>query len=292
MLRLAILLIITLAISCKSKKEETPQEDNWILANRKVSTDKLNAFGFPDTTYTKMYTYQNYNVKDSSEMFAVSKYDDERRLISKSFFLVGKDGSPFLKSQSRYTYSGKNLAAAIDEANGVLTKHEKYSYDTSGKLLKSTIIRMKNFDKIFAIDEDEILQKEKLVNQAYDTLNITYRYDAGNKNIGGDMVDNRGNLIRRDVNIYSGNSPISTYNFGPGGDTLQRIVYVQQGDKITSQSENDNFIIATAMNSGFVTGKLTLDKKKNEKLRQEWTYANGRLAEEKVYINEQKNSKQ
>jgi hypothetical protein len=292
MQRLLIYCSFLFLVSCKSKKEEVQPADNWVLTNKKVYSDKLNAFGFPDTTYTKTYTYENFNIKDSSETFAVSKYDDNRRLVLKSVFLVRKGSSPYLQSQSRYTYSGKYLATAIDEANGILTKHEKYMYDSTGKLLKSIIIRMKNFDKLFAFNEDEILQKEKLVNQEYDTLNITYNYDAANKNIGGEMVDNRGNLVRRDVNTYSGNSPISSYNFGPKGDTLQRIIYVQQGSKLTSQSESDDFIIATAMNSGYVTGKLTFDKKKNEKLRQEWTYAEGRLTGETVYIDQQKNTKQ
>ena len=283
MQRFLILSLLFLAVSCNSKKEETQQEDNWILSNRKVFTDKLNAFGLPDTTYTKTYVYENFNVKDSNEMFTVSKYDDERRLISKTLFLVGKDKNPLPQSQSKYTYSGKYLTNVIDEINGALTKNETYVYDSSGKLLKSSIVRLKNFDKLFEKGDEEILQKEKLTAQGYDTLNITYQYDASNKNIGGEMLDNRGNLIRKDVNIYSGTSPISSYNFGPKGDTLQRITYAHQGNKLTSQTENNDFIVVTAMNSGYLTGKLTYYKKKNEKLRQEWTYENGRLAEERSY---------
>jgi hypothetical protein len=288
MQHLAIVCVLLFLISCKSKKEEGPKEDNWILSQRKLHTDKLNAFGLPDTTYTKVYRYENFNVKDSSEMFAISKYDDDRRLILKSVFSVNKDGLPVLKSQSKYTYSGKYLANIIDETSGVLTKAEKYTFDTSGKLLKSTVVRLKNYDKIFG-NADESLQHETLANQGYDTLNIVYKYDGENKNIGGDMVDNLGNLVRRDVNIYSGTAPIASYNLGPKGDTLQHITYVQQGNKLTSQTENDDYIIATAMNYGYLTGKLTLNKKTNEKFRQEYTYENGRLAEEKFYVtNDQK----
>ena len=289
MQQLTIFCLLLSLISCKSKKDEGPEEDNWILTNRKVYTDKLNAFGLPDTTFTKLYKYENFNVKDSSEMFAVSKYDDERRLILKSFFWVRKDGSPSLNSQSKYTYSGKHLANIIEETNGVLTKDEKYTFDTSGKLLKSTIVRIKNYDKI-SENADESLQNKTLVNQGYDTLQIVYKYDASNKNIGGDMVDSRGNLIRRDVNIYSGTSPIASYNLGPKGDTLQHITYVQQGNKLTSQTENDDYIIATAMNYGYITGKLILNKKTNEKSRQECAYEGVRLAEEKFYTNNQKSS--
>ena len=167
----------------------------------------------------------------------------------------------------------------IDETNGVLTKAEKYTYDTSGKLAESVIIRIKNFDSIVLKDAQN-LQKETLINQGYDTLHITYKYD-GNKNVGGDMVDNRGNLIRRDINIYSGDSPLYSYNLGPKGDTLQHIRYVQNNEKLTSQIENNDFTIVTATFNGYPTGKITFDKKNNKKIKQEWSYDNGRLAEEK-----------
>jgi hypothetical protein len=286
MQRLLIYCLLLLLVSCKSKEEKAQPKENWVLTNRKVYTDKLNAFGLPDTTYTKSYSYENSNIKDSSEMFSVHKYDDERRLISRSFFLVRKDGSPFLQSQSRMTYSGKYLANMIDETNGILTKDEKYTYDTSGKMVKSVIIRMKDFENILLKDARD-LQKETLLNQGYDTLHITYKYE-GNKIAGGDMADNRGNLIRRDVNLYSGNSPFSSYNLGPKGDTLQHIRYSQVGDKLTSQIENNDFVIVTSTQSGYPTGKITFDKKKNEKLKQDWGYANGRLTEERFYVDQQK----
>ena len=283
MQRLFIVSFLLFLISCKSKKEDAPQADNWVLTNRKIFTDKLNAFGLPDTTYTKVLNYENLNIKDSSEVFAVSKYDENRRLTLKTFFLAKKDGPPSLNSQSRYIYSGKYLASVIDEMNGVVTKQEKYNYDTSGKILSSSIVRLKNFDKILERYGDKVVEKEALTNQGYDTLHISYKYDGSNKNIGGDMVDNRGNLIRRDVNVYSGNSPMASYNLGPKGDTIQHIMYVQQGNQLTSQADNNEFTIVTVMNSGYTTGKLTLDKKKNEKVKQEWIYENGRVVEEKFY---------
>lgn len=288
MQRFVIYCLLLLLVSCKSKEEKTQSAENWVLTNRKVYTDKLNNFGLPDTTYTKIYNYEDLNVKDTSELFSVSKYDNDRRLISRSFFLVRKDGSPFLQSQSRLFYSGKYLTNMIDETNGVLTKNEKYTYDTSGKMVQSVIVRIKDFDKILLKDAQD-LQKETLINQGYDTLYITYQYD-GNKNVGAEMVDNRGNLVRRDINIYSGISPLSSYNLGPKGDTLQSITYLQVGEKLTSQIENNDFIIVTDTRSGYPTGKLTFDKKKNEKLKQEWGYENGRLTEEKFYVDKSKKS--
>lgn len=277
---------LLLLLSCKGDDKNSEQEENWVLKNKKVFTDKLNIYGYPDTTYTKLINYDNLNVKDSSEMFAVSKYDDQRRLVSKLFFIKDESGSPVLESQSDYAYTGKYLSSMTDRTSGILTKQESYTYDTSGKLLKSEIIRLKNFDEIFKREKDKTLAKEVLLKQGYDTLHISYNYDSGNKNVGANMVDNRGNLIRKDINVYAGTTPLSSYNLGPKGDTLQRISYAQQGDKLTSQADNENFIIVTAMQAGYLTGKLTFDKKKNEKLRQEWRYEDGRLREEKFYVNE------
>lgn len=291
MQRLIIYCLLLLLVSCKSKNEEAQQADNWVLTKKTLYSYRLNALGLADTTFVKSYKYDNLDVKDSVEAFTVNNYDGSR-VIMESSYIGTKISDPPLVSQTKYKYlNDKNLTSVTSTTSGVLTRDEKFTYDTSGKLVSSVVIQMKDFDKISQNAGDKPIPKESLVNQGYDTLNIAYKYDAANKNMGGDFVDNRGNLIRRDVNVYSGNSPIRSFNLGPKGDTIQRIAYEQTGNIIKTQSDNNDYTIITAVNSGFLLGKITFDKKKNKKIKQDWGYDMGRMTEERFYIDEKTNVK-
>ena len=289
MQRLSFVIMLFLLVSCKSKKDAAQEGDNWVLTKKTVYTYKLNAIGLADTVFVKSYKYANLNLKDSVEAFTVDSYDGSR-VAAESSFLGKATSGPQLVSQTKYTYLNDKLLTSVRAYfSGVLTRDQKFIYDTSGKLLSSVVILLKNFDRLSQVAGDTAIPKDSLMSQGYDTLNVTYKYDVTNKNIGGDFMDNRGHLIRRDINIYSGNAPISSFNLGPKGDTIQRITYQQTGNVTRTQSENDDFVIVTAVNSGYMIGKLTFDKKQNKKIKQDWSYDSGRMTEEHFYVDEKGN---
>jgi hypothetical protein len=221
-------------------------------------------------------------VSDSSEFFAVNSYQDAQP-ASKIFYAAKKTSAPLPLKRIDYTFTSKNQpSTVVATINGVLEKKETYFYDTANRLIKTSIINIKKKQSENP-DEGDFTEQTIDAASGYDTLHINYRYDAGNKNIGGDFTDNQGRSLRKDINIYSGNTPLTTYSLGPNGDTLQRVSYVIEGKVLRSVVEKDDLTYVDWNSNGLPLGNIKIDKKSKEQLKRHLKYDQGRLVGEDLY---------
>lgn len=288
MQRFAVILILFLAASCNSKKEDTSAQkaESWEL-NQDISYRyKLNATGNPDTTFIHTKWFKNGNFSDSSSVFYTSKYNGD--LITDIFhYSVDKNNVVSQTSNVHYEYGMNKKIQVMSVYNGgKLTKLERYGYNDANLLAKYTLIQMKIMDSNLKSTDTllAVLAKNSDIKLGYDTLNAVYKYDNTGKVIGATFTNNSGKVVRTDVNVYSGNDPLYTYSINEKGDTIQRMKYEADGKVLHSRLENDSFVLFQNTVNNAPIAQQTVFKNRNEKWRSAVSYDQyGRKVQEKVY---------
>ncbi|RZK24882.1 MAG: hypothetical protein EOO43_06945 [Flavobacterium sp.] len=288
MQRFAFIFILLWATSCNSKKDDasTQKAENWVLDQDISYRYKLNATGNPDTTFIDTKWYKDGNFSDSSSVFYISKYNGDL-LMDIVHYSIDKIKGISQTSNVHYEYGmNKKIQVMSIYNGGKLTKLEKYGYDDANLLARYTLIQMKILDSNLKSGEalSAALAKNSDIKLGYDTLNAVYKYDNTKKIVGATFTDNRGKVVRNDINVYSGNDPLYTYTLNDKGDTIQKMKYEADGKVLHSRLENDSFVLFQNTVNNAPIAQQTVFKNRNEKWRSAVTYDQyGRKMQEKVY---------
>lgn len=283
-MKIALSIIVCLfLLSCGSNNndQEAPTE-SWNLVSRKVYRYTFNTTGLPDTTFIKTYQYKDLTIVDSTEEFSVAAYKDGQ-LLSKRYFKKRVDSLPLSEWDIEYNYVKNQLRSIITKKQGVLQKDERYVYDTANRLSRYIYIQAMNHSQSPTMASNTAVNSSASSGKKYDTVVVAYAYDSTNKNLGAVFANSRGEVFRKDINIYSASTPLASYNLDYKGDTTQKIEYTMEGKYFRSKIENDSTIIQNWTINNVPLRQLEIRKKTNEQFKNDVTYNEGRLVEEKYY---------
>ncbi|RYZ28789.1 MAG: hypothetical protein EOO10_08355 [Chitinophagaceae bacterium] len=282
MLRLTAFAMLFLLFACNSKDDKpAPSGDNWVLFEKKVYDYKLNAIGYADTAYTRTYQYKDGLITDSSVTFTVYKYQgnvltDE---IAYRFDSVKRTLVPGLTKKYVFNQKGAMTGSSV-VFDGKLVSAESFDFNDSNLLTKQYTVTAKVDGKVN--EAQGVSSPEYKIR--YDTVITSYKYDDAKKLVGLTYTDGRGNLLRTDVNIYSGNEPLQSHSVNPRGDTLQKVTYEKDGKILHTAIENDSIVVLQNTFNGFKVAQMTIVKKNNERWRSAISYdPKGRPAQEMLY---------
>ncbi|RYY69413.1 MAG: hypothetical protein EOO13_09585 [Chitinophagaceae bacterium] len=284
MQRIFLIGVLITALSCNSGKEDKPADasENWVVAEKNRYDYKLNSIGRPDTTFVYTHKYKDGLIVDSSVAFTVNKYNGDF-LSDELAFVVGKDQKIIPQTVTKYTFNknGQSISRNISGA-GKLIREERFSYNDSNLLVKSTIIQIRNRDKVTGGTLE--LSTASAANIGYDTVTTLYTYDAGKKLVETKMLNSRGEMLRKEVNLYSGNDPLLTAAINQKGDTLKRITYEKRDKVLMTVSETDSVVLFQNYLNGVQIAQKTKYKNRNEQWRSAVRFdEKGRKAEETLY---------
>lgn len=276
MQRLFAFALLCFLLSCKSNdKPKGPVADNWVLSEKKTYDYRLNSVGYADTVFVQTHKYENGMVKDSTVSFIVYRYLNNK-LTDEVSYAVNAGSKAAEEATKKYIYNTKGTATGFNVyQNGKLIRSENYSYNDSNQVTKQVLILPRNADGSPAQNGS---------GTGYDTITAAYRYDDAKKIIGTIFKDQYGNVLRNDLNVYSGNMPLLSYSTNPKGDTLQKITYEQNGKILHTSIENDSVVLIQNTMNGIQVAQMTVHKKKNQKWRSAISYdEKGRPKQEVLY---------
>ena len=284
MQRSAIIILLFIFASCKSKKEDTPAsvEEKWALTEKNRYDYKLNTLGHPDTTFIYTYKYKDGNVVDSSYTFTVGKYKGDF-LSDEIAFTVGKDSrpSPFTSTHYEFDSKGRMVLRRVSGA-GKLVSEERYNYNEFNLLVKSTAINIKPYDQLTGKGLE--LTTASSGSLGYDTLTTLYEYDDTKKVTGTKFINNSGDTLSRDVNLYAGNAPLLSASINSKGDTTKKVTFEAREKMLMTVTETDSFVLFQNFMNGVQVAQKTKYKNRNEQWRSAVKYnSKGRKEEESLY---------
>jgi|GEM_PF-5514435 len=284
MQKLVIACLVFFAVACNSKDETstTAPAENWVLAEKNRYEYKLNSMGHPDTTYVYTQKYKDGLVTDSSITFIVNKYEKEF-LSDEITYVIDGSKKPIQHTATHYTFDkkGRNIAKTVYGAGKVIMD-QRFVFNDSNLIVKSISIQIKNYDLVTGGPLE--LATASAASIGYDTLVSVYEYDKDKKVVGTNFLDSKGNVVSKDVTLYSGNDPLLSANVSAKGDTMKRITYEKRDKILMTVTETDSLVLFQNFANGVQIAQKTKYKNRNEQWRSAVKFDQyGRKIEETLY---------
>jgi hypothetical protein len=279
---------LLLLISCKNDKStDKPKADNWVLIERNVFKNVLSKEGYIDTVYRTKYAFDKGVLMDSAYFTSVFAVKDGKVTESK-YYQVDKNSTLKLMGAWKFGYDKNgNMISSAKNNNGILEIQEKNQFDDSGRLVKSFGTEMIYDRGLDLEDEDQSFKQIGTKDVSYNTINVSYEYDKQNNLVRAVTTDKDNQLVRTNVNLYTGGEPIVSYRIDAKGDTVQNTNYAKDGKLTKVIIENDSLKITKLFFKTWLVAQITEDLKANKQWKRVVKYdLSGRKKEQSLYYND------